>query len=258
MGLKCSLLGHDFEPADVEREREKQGSEVVTVVRETEECARCGAERVVSENTEVAAVVDADDVEGDLDEEAPSDTDVSESADATGETGGVSGLAERSGAVDASEEDAAILDEDEDEDAAAAEAAAEAAAAVDELAEGPEEAEGVDLDDVNPEEEDAEILTDEDEPERGPGEWPEETDEESPAPDIGEAGTVLDADEADLDADETESDTETESETLSGITVPEGTIVCPECGFQVDAESSYREGDPCPKCSAWLTAERNR
>jgi hypothetical protein len=62
MGLKCSLFGHAFEPADIEREREEQGNEVVTVVRELERCIRCGKERVTSETTEVTAVVDADEV----------------------------------------------------------------------------------------------------------------------------------------------------------------------------------------------------
>ena len=56
MGLKCSLLGHSFEPADRERERKEQGKEVVTVVREIERCVRCGEERIVSESTEVTAV----------------------------------------------------------------------------------------------------------------------------------------------------------------------------------------------------------
>ena len=126
MGLKCSLLGHSFEPADFEREREEQGSEVVTVVREIERCVRCGEERVVSESTEVTAVVD---------------------------------------------EEKVGLDDGADPD------------------DGP----------VAPDE-----------------------------------------------------------EILSSITVPEGKIVCTECDFGVDAESSYRDGDPCPDCGAWLTSERNR
>jgi hypothetical protein len=60
MALTCSLLGHDFGESEVDREREERGSEVVTSVREVATCRRCGAERVVSENTEVTTAVGAD------------------------------------------------------------------------------------------------------------------------------------------------------------------------------------------------------
>lgn len=55
MGLKCSVFGHDYADYDVERERTDHGEEVVTTVRTTEICRRCGDARVVSENTEIAA-----------------------------------------------------------------------------------------------------------------------------------------------------------------------------------------------------------
>jgi len=62
MGLKCSVFGHDYADYDVERERADHGREVVTTVRTTEICRRCGDSRVVSENTEIAAAsaVDTD------------------------------------------------------------------------------------------------------------------------------------------------------------------------------------------------------
>jgi hypothetical protein len=53
MGLRCSLLGHDFGDIVVERDRDERGEEIVVTERELRECARCGAETVVSENTEV-------------------------------------------------------------------------------------------------------------------------------------------------------------------------------------------------------------
>jgi hypothetical protein len=53
MGLTCSLFGHEYADGDVERERADHGAEVVTTVRVTETCRRCGHARVVSENTEV-------------------------------------------------------------------------------------------------------------------------------------------------------------------------------------------------------------
>jgi ribosomal protein L37E len=55
MGLRCSVFGHDYADHDVERERADHGAEVVTTVRTTEACRRCGRSRVVSENTEIAA-----------------------------------------------------------------------------------------------------------------------------------------------------------------------------------------------------------
>jgi hypothetical protein len=61
MGLRC-LLGHDFGPPEIEREREENGDEMVVTVREIETCRRCGDERVVSENKEVTAIRSPDDV----------------------------------------------------------------------------------------------------------------------------------------------------------------------------------------------------
>ena len=82
MGLQCSILGHSFEPAGVEREREEQGSEVVTTEREIQRCSRCGNERIVSESTEVTAVVDADalGLDGETDIDADPDDDAENSA----------------------------------------------------------------------------------------------------------------------------------------------------------------------------------
>lgn len=253
MGLKCSILGHAFEPTGTETERQEQGSEVVTTVREIEECTRCGKERVVSETTEVTAVVDSEEV--DIDEGATTaDIDGgagADSADGAGEGGAFDGVVDRS----MGEEDAEVLDDTEEEEAD--EAAADAAAAVDELAETPDEEEEPAIEDRDPEEEDAEILTDDDEPERDPGEWPDDEDvveAHEPATD------PEDDEEAAADADagsdpEFEPEPADDEDRLAGITVPEGTIVCPECGFTVDAESSYRDGDPCPECGAWLVED---
>jgi len=216
MGLKCSILGHSFEPADFEREREEQGSEVVTVVREIERCVRCGEQRVVSESTEVTAVVDEADV--DL-----------EGGDAANRGAGATTDAGAGADVDA--------------------------------AAGPAD-DGGTFEARDPAEEDTEILTD-DEPDREPGAWPEEPDEswEPDAPRDGGSGDGAAAETTATDVDDGPDDdgpVAPTEETLSGITVPEGTIVCTECEFSVDAESSYRDGDPCPDCGAWLTGERNR
>jgi hypothetical protein len=53
MGLRCSLLGHAYGEPVTERDRERRGDEAVLTVRELKTCKRCGAETVLSENTEV-------------------------------------------------------------------------------------------------------------------------------------------------------------------------------------------------------------
>ena len=256
MGLQCSLLGHAFEDAGVEREREEQGSEVVTTEREIERCRRCGTERVVSESTEVAAVVDASDVGLDT-ESAP------ESGGAEGEVGGAeagtnagSGIAnavERSGAADAVETGTTPDEGGRDatppgvaeSDGFGTDGPTESSTALDPDAAGTAGQENP----PDPAEEDAEILTDDGsdraQPERKPGQWPEET------------GADADAGAADT-GDESGTPGTPDEESLSGITVPEGAIACPDCAFRVEADSGYRAGDPCPECGAWLEAERNQ
>lgn len=258
MGLKCSILGHSFEPTGTETERQEQGSEVVTTVREIEECSRCGKERVVSETTEVTAVVDSEDVDidegattADIDGGAGADTGADTGVNEEAEGGAFDAAVDRS---EAGEEDAEIIEETADPEADAA--AEEAAAAVDELAETPEDDEPT-IEDRDPEEEDAEILTDEEEPEREPGEWPDDEDvveaHEPESVPVDADGTDAGDEEADPGPEPAfEPAPDDNEDRLAGITVPEGTIVCPECEFTVDAESSYRDGDPCPECGAWL------
>ncbi|MFP4530535.1 MAG: hypothetical protein ACLFNC_04510 [Halodesulfurarchaeum sp.] len=53
MGLRCSLLGHAYGEPVTERDRERRGDEEVVTVRKLRTCKRCGAESVLSENTEV-------------------------------------------------------------------------------------------------------------------------------------------------------------------------------------------------------------
>lgn len=248
MGLKCSLLGHSFEPAGTEEDHQEQGSKVVTAVREIEACTRCGETRVVSETTEVTTVVDADEV----------DLDESELHDMEGPTDEpADGLA---GTVERSETDENV---DEPADGTLAggeesETASRAAAAVDELAESPDADDGdLQLEDRDPEEEDAEILTDDDdEDERAPGEWPDDGIDDPTSTDDDVSTSNVDDDvstsNAVADSEEEPAVAPDDEERLAGITVPEGQIVCPECDFRIDADSSYRDGDPCPECGAWL------
>ena len=53
MGLRCSLLGHAYGEPVTERDRERRGDEAVVTTRKIRTCRRCGAETVLSENTEV-------------------------------------------------------------------------------------------------------------------------------------------------------------------------------------------------------------
>ena len=82
MGLRCSLLGHDYAEPEVEREREEQGNEVVTTVSEIKRCQRCDESAVVSETTEVTALTSESEFDSDSDRNLES---VSESEDDTTE-----------------------------------------------------------------------------------------------------------------------------------------------------------------------------
>ena len=243
MGLQCSILGHSFEPDGVEREREEEGDEVITTEREIEQCRRCGAERVVSESTEVTAVVD----------------DVEVIDDGANEADGGVGTADAAGKPDGTDDRDAADDDPEPTDGDDAVVLESGTSSATEGGADPEpdpEPElGPDLEGAedaaddgarDPGDEDAEILTEDGRSERETGEWPRE-----------------DETEADPDGDEpvVETDAAVESpgeESLSGITVPDGDIVCPDCAFRIDAHSGYRNGDPCPECNAWLETERNQ
>ncbi|WP_115864705.1 DUF7093 family protein [Halorussus litoreus] len=91
MSLRCSLLGHSYGEAEIEREREEQGSEVVVTVREFEECERCGDQNVLSENKEVTALEspapDLESAETDPDVGTVPDADTASDANAGGATG---------------------------------------------------------------------------------------------------------------------------------------------------------------------------
>lgn len=243
MGLKCSLLGHAFKEADVERERSEAGDEVVTVVREVERCARCGAERVVSENTEVTAVVEPEEVADDGGGEA------------------MSSIVDRAGTADAGERDV------RSEGAASSGTEADAGGAP-----GPAREEQYEPPD-DPAEEDAEILEDDGPTDRQPGQWPDDDEPFNPdgvsgaADEDADIGTEPEStdesavsggkDEGEESSDPTQGPERT---TLGGVDAAEATYVCGSCGFSTPAaSSSLREGDACPDCGAgWLQVERNR
>jgi hypothetical protein len=256
MTLTCSLFGHDFGEAEVVREREEDGSEVIITVREIKHCSRCSAERVVSENKEVTTVETPSDIVGEELNADPEDGAADAGADAGADTDAESTDTPASAGVSGGEpaEPAATADGTDDAggadgaDGATATGAGDAGAASDGEAESATvpDAEGVPPGSRDPEEDDGIILDDEEESERETralGEWPEEEeDEEDWAPEIDP--------EADTDADSSaDAEPETVEATSEVLTVPEGTFHCPECAFSTPVEdSSLRAGDFCPEC----------
>ena len=124
MGLRCSLLGHDYGESTTERDREEQGGEVIVEERELQVCDRCGTEKVLSENTEVRTL-QTDPQSSDLDAGAPesesTEPSFSEPAGSSVSSGGATasdpvGSTPTEHAPSADEDDAVILEDDPDED----------------------------------------------------------------------------------------------------------------------------------------------
>jgi DNA-directed RNA polymerase subunit RPC12/RpoP len=243
MGLKCSILGHRFEETEVERDREEQGSEVVTTIRELETCTRCGERQVVSENKEVTTLATPEEPTGSSSDDAPADDDGEATAESTGEEPTEASSDEPVDSAEIVEEtttatipDAETATEEPDESVTPAETSA------------PTEQPESDTTD------DAVILDDEDDavPERDPGEWPEEPEERLQSPedaaDWPESGREPAA-EADFETPLLQEDDSARPASEADVTVPEGTYRCDECGFTTDVEaSSLRRGDFCPEC----------
>lgn len=248
MGLTCSLLGHTFDETDVEEEHDDRGSEIVTVIREIERCSRCGAERVLSENKEVTSVLDAEDIR--TEEPAVEGKQDSERVERATERAESPSSGTDRGDMDRRTEGVANSSFDPPD---------------------------------NPEDEDAEILTDQ-AGSREPGDWPGDgngnTQEGDPssAPDADETDArptaSSEAESVDGRADEgSESDDgiiDAEADLADGddpaaiglgsgasSSVPEHGYECPECGFTVESDPSFRAGDACPACQHGHLTERN-
>lgn len=252
MGLTCSLLGHAFEADGVEREREQRGDEVVTVVRETETCSRCGEQRVVSETTEVTSVLDRDETALGADaggEEAAPDRNAGAPT-----SGALDGMVDRADAEERDDVARGEVDPSGDD----SEEPTHPRVDPDEDYDPPED----------PSEEDAEILGGGLDDDRDPGEWPDDggstgtdagaTDPEEPAaPDATDAPDDRSAGDA-ADSGAPGDAAAPRSVGGSGDAAGAGRFVCEECGFSTPAAgSSLREGDSCPECNTgWLIVER--
>lgn len=270
MGIKCSLLGHRFAESELEKEREEQGSEVLTTIKEIETCQRCGKERIVSENKEVTALETPDETAEETPTEPPTGSTTTEPTPTPD--------------ITAAEDDAELIGDDGGDDTDSGTATEES----------PAETTTETTESVSAANDDGVII---DDAERDPGEWPdEEADEETQQDDETEQVAATD-DEATSTGSDTEewpdeygtddasespaavewpqeeSDSEewTPSENLTRglddrdvepagsatITVPEGKFECPECGFQTDVEeSSLRAGDFCPDCHRGALEQR--
>lgn len=227
MGIKCSIVGHRWGARTVEREREEQGSEVVSTEREIQTCQRCGDRRVVSENTEVTTLEPA----GGDDAGAPA------ASEQQADPGAVAGSARGDHADGAT--DAEVLDEGPAAEPAQSEDATPAAPSSGAADSTGEADAAADASETGAGTADDGVILDEEEPAgRKPGEWPQDADE------AAESEWARDASGGSAGPDDDEYDTGGPT-----VTVPEGSFHCPECGFSTDVEaSSLRAGDFCPEC----------
>ncbi|WIV66284.1 DUF7093 family protein [Natrialbaceae archaeon AArc-T1-2] len=275
MGLRCSLLGHDFGETEVERERDEQGSEVVVTVREYQECTRCSERRVVTESTEVTSTTpESIDAEFDGPEATAVDT---QGADPVGDVSGsdptveAESKPEHAGNLETTS--AEVIDDGDDTEQGAT------------LETPPSDGDATDDDSIPTDEngepitDDAEILEDEpDSPtDREHGEWPKSDDVGPPVAEA-EPSTWPDADAAqesgervnpassttadatgsageDDDAVFVDADTDTVGRGDSGVEddAESGTGIASAQSAPAPGEAVVRGGDPteffCPECS---------
>ncbi len=266
MGLKCSVIGHKYGEAEIEREREEQGSEVVITIEERETCERCGKTRIVSENKEVTAIETPSEIAGDmLDDDAATADEDANTANRSAEDGPADDLEPdeqnsttvgghnevndtaadavepETDAMESEGDDAEILDA---ESSAGGDSELEDPTTAASITEPEETDPPLDAEEAaaatDPESDDGMIIDGDDggpDEDRQPGEWPAEPedngDDWTPA-----TSSVDDGEESDV-------------EPFGGnaVTVPNGQFRCPNCEFTTDvASSSLRAGDFCPEC----------
>lgn len=269
MSLRCSLLGHEYEGSEIEREREERGNEVVITVVELERCTHCSKTRTISENTEVTQLsrsesTSSEGVDSTAEPDAPSNAD-------SGASRSGSGIRPR---PDAGSESGSGFDS---EAGFGAESGTESAAEF-----------GAD-----PASEDAEIIEDEADDggdDRDPTDWPEVDDHEGREGSADAWPSVEGEDEgfdaatpdgptdvefggltpqADRGAEIIESGTGGEDPAFVGAeSTPtsnrpadsgsETALYCPHCETaELTDRDSLRAGDICPACHRGYLAERD-
>ncbi|MFB6104262.1 MAG: hypothetical protein ABEJ57_04145 [Halobacteriaceae archaeon] len=258
MGLRCSLLGHDFGPPETERDREERGDEVIITIRELQVCTRCGAEQVTSESTEVRPVRPAPDSVTEHEEPATED----EAEDTTHPA------ASEDGPDPDVEDDAVILEDDPADTPDRGRGQwpdAEDTRVEDEAQGEPEamEAEPADTEesstDESPAEADAAADEQATETDEAGGDWPDP----GRGDDEGFDATAPDApdeEEEYVEAPDEPADTGFVSPSEETVSVEEAdaVFVCPSCAFeQPVAGSSLRSGDICPSCKKGYLTEQS-
>lgn len=295
MGIRCTVMGHDYGESKRTEKREERGNEMVVTVHEYRECRRCDHRKTVSENTEVRS------------EETTSPDDAESTGEMTGETDRATHSRDEEDATGTAPDsttdattDHGVTATEETEDAAFDHGTIDATTEDDGTDEGPTAAE-----------DDGIILEDETDDGRSPGEWPdaakEKPDETThseendsgtggdwPTPDAEDQGYDAKPGSADSDddveflsdlADEGMASTTGESnaeETAAGGESPSqsdatsdiarddtepiarrpppssgAVLSCPRCGHTTPSRaSSLRPGDICPNCVDGYLTER--
>jgi hypothetical protein len=234
MGVKCSLLGHDYGDSEVERERDEEGTEVVRTAKRVERCQNCGHTRTISANTEVMALEAAAGVVREPDGTVVAATDGSATEEIEGHTT-VESDDDRSAATPAETESATAFDPGE---SAESNRNGGTTATIDRIDRegGPPRST------------------------RAPGEWPGESDTvaDGRGPSLGgEAAVGSWPDGNDTEA-ALDGDSEGSANGKRRTRQPGDTLACGSCGFATRiVDSPLRAGDICPDCGtgylAWET-----
>lgn len=265
MSLRCSLLGHTYGEAEIEREREEQGSEVVVTVREFEECERCGNRSTISENKEVTAIgaPDLERAESEVVDEAGDGSVDFDAGDATAPS--VENDFEQP--QSAEEDDGVILEDDADAESdgdgdrqpgewpeaeTTHPAEVEGESTPTEWPEVGREDEGFDAEPGDGESADVEFgggLTPESAPEVDESEAEEVEFVNAEGDALKARNSGGNSQRADLSAGFTSSGSVPAPDGPADDHDVDAEFVCPECGHRAGvAGSSLRAGDICPEC----------
>jgi hypothetical protein len=277
MGIRCSVLGHDYGETGVERERDERGAEVVRTARQVRTCRRCGHERTMTENTEITALEPGAGVVRDADGQVVAATaEENVATDGTGTITIEDDLDDTNESGDTAS-DGPAGDGSTDDGASASEAAVTAAS---EGGDRADDAEPRDHQDASSDGERIPTVEDADDTGgRAPGEWPADPDDGATSAtrsggtsttgsltpiDGGSHATNAASEPKPLsDGWAVETDATTADAGGANDTAGEGhsgeTFACSACGFTAAiADSPLRAGDICPECRAGYLARRTR
>ncbi|WP_256685152.1 DUF7093 family protein [Halococcus qingdaonensis] len=286
MGVKCSLLGHDYGESEIERERDEEGDEVVRTAKRVERCRQCGRTRTISENTEVTTLEAAagvvrkpdgtvvaatdeaaitDEIDGDVVIESPAGERPVEGATAVEDPTATGEFV--------SNDESTANDESTSVEPLGATGIGSETSHSSEIIESVTSSE-TDDDRVVEDESTGSVDIDRighdrkpQRPTRAPGEWPTDPDEDgATADDTDDAGSLADGGAAvaswpETDEPEAVADDEAEATTRGKRQSrrPGDTLSCGSCRFtNLVADSPLRAGDICPDCGSGYLAWETR